>query len=108
MDFHRRPPTARTLDQVFRLQEPRTVGRDWVVRSHNRALQLAPQSRYAPARSTVTVCEWPDVRLAIEYRGRVVPWTDVTTVAAPSAAAIAPTPGPVERVTPPRGSTGHG
>jgi transposase len=100
-DFHRRPPTARALDQVFRLEEPRTVGRDWVVRYHNRALQLARQSRYAPARSTVTVCEWPDGRLAIEYRGRVVPWTDVTTVAPSTAEATAPTPRPVEPVAPP-------
>jgi transposase len=100
-DFHRRPPTARALDQVFRLEEPRTVGRDWVVRYHNRALQLARQSRYAPARSTVTVCEWADGRLAIEYRGRVVPWTDVTTVAPSKTAATAPTARPLEPVAPP-------
>jgi transposase len=77
-DFHRRCPAATTLDRVFRLEETRTLGQDWVVRYHNRALQLARQSGYAPARSTVTVCEWPDGRLALEYRGRAVPWTEVT------------------------------
>ena len=71
-------PSATTLDRVFRLEETRTVGQDWVVRYHNRALQLARQSGYAPARSTVTVCEWPDGRLAIEYRGRPMQWTEVT------------------------------
>ena len=52
----RPPPTtfiaavrsATTLDRVFRLEETRTVGQDWVVRYHNRALQLARQSGYAP------------------------------------------------------------
>jgi transposase len=69
-DFHRRCPTARVLDRVFRLQETRTVGQDWVVRYRNRVFQLARQSGHAPARSTVIVCEWPDGRVAIEYRGR--------------------------------------
>jgi hypothetical protein len=77
-DFHRRCPSAKTLDRVFRLEETRTVGQDWVVRYHNRVLQLARQSGYAPARSTVTVCEWPDGRLAIEYRGRAMQWTEAT------------------------------
>ena len=91
-DFHRRCPPARTLDRVFRLEETRTVGQDWVVRYHNRALQLARQSGYAPARSTVRVCEWPDGRLAIEYRGRAVQWTEVTGTPAPSSAPCAPAP----------------
>lgn len=77
-DFHRRCPSVRTLDRVFRIEETRTVGHDWVVRYQNRALQLTRQSRQAPARSTVQVCEWPDGRLAIEYRGRPIAWTDVT------------------------------
>ena len=77
-DFHRRCPSAQTLDRVFRIEETRTVGQDWVVRYRNRALQLARQSGHAPARSSVTVCEWPDGRIAIEYRGRVMAWTEVT------------------------------
>ena len=76
-DFPRRCPSARTLDRVFRLETTRTVGTDWVVRYHNRALQLARESGYAPARGTVTVCEWPDGRLANEYRGRMLPWTEL-------------------------------
>ena len=95
-DFHRRCPSATTLDRIFRLEETRTVGLDWVVRYHNRALQLARQSGYAPARSTVTVCEWPDGHLAVEYRGRAVPWTDVTHQPAPSRSpvVVAPRPAP--------------
>lgn len=93
-DFHRRCPSPTTLDRVFRLETTRTVGHDWVVRYHNRALQLTRQSGYAPARSTVAVCEWPDGRLAIEYRGRAVQWTEVTGHAAPRAAPPGPPPVP--------------
>ena len=72
-DFHRRCPSARTLDRIFRLEATRTVGHDWVVRYRNRALQLARQSRQAPARSTVTVCVSADV-LAREMARREHPW----------------------------------
>jgi transposase len=89
-DFHRRCPSARTLDRVFRLEETRTVGQAWVVRYANRAFQLARQSGYAPARSTVIVCEWPDGHLAIEYRGRAMRWTEVTGFAALSVPRPAP------------------
>jgi len=79
------------------------------VRYRNRAFQLARQSGYAPARSTVTVCEWPDGRLAVEYRGRVMRWTEVTgraLIAAspapmtPTAAAHAPAAVRIKPVTP--------
>jgi transposase len=96
-DFHRRCPAATRLDRVFRLEATRTIGHDWVVRYHNRALQLARQSGYAPARSTVTVCEWPDGRLAVEYRGRTVSWTEITSQPSLSPAApavVLPRPAP--------------
>ena len=79
---------------MFRLEETRTVGRDWVVRYHNRALQVARQSGYAPARSTVTVCEWPDGRLAIEYRGRAMQWREVTGQAPVTRVPVAVVPPP--------------
>lgn len=53
-DYHRRRPTARQLDEVFWLEEERVVSEDWVVRYHNRLLQLERQSRHwAPAKSRV-------------------------------------------------------
>ena len=58
-DFHRRYPSATALNRIFRREETRTVGQDWVVRYHNRALQLARQSRYAP----VTSCKRGSRRL---------------------------------------------
>lgn len=85
-DMHRRCPTARQLDQIFHLEEARTIGDDWVVRYHNRLLQLERQSGHAPARSIVTVCEWRDGRLSITYRGRVMKWhewTDTTVAPLP-------------------------
>lgn len=77
-DFHRTCPSTRELDRIFRLEETRVVGHDWVVRYHNRALQLHRQSGQAPARSTVTVTAWEDGRLAVEYRGQPIRWTEIT------------------------------
>jgi hypothetical protein len=86
-DVHRRCPTARQLDAVFHLEEVRTIGDDWIVRYHNRFLQLERHSGHAPARSTVTVCEWRDGRLAIDYRGRAMKWHEWTAAEAPRASA---------------------
>jgi transposase len=77
-DVHRRCPTARQLNHIFHLEETRTIGDDWIVRYHNRLLQIERQSGHAPARSTVTVCEWRDGRLVIDYRGRAMKWHEWT------------------------------
>jgi transposase len=91
-DVHRRGPTPRQLDQIFHLEETRTVGDDWIVRYHNRLLQLERQSGHAPARSTVTVCEWRDGRLTVEYRGRAMHWHewigDVSSAPPPVSVAV--------------------
>src|SRR5207244_12429088 len=67
---HRRARHAAALDKMFRLETPRTISDDWVVRYDNRFFQLERQSRhYAPAEGQVVVCEAQDGSLAIEYRG---------------------------------------
>jgi len=77
-DYHRRAPGPAELHKIFRLESERTLSDDWVVRYENRFFQLEPQSRnYAPARGRVAVCEWPDGRVEIEYRGRAVPWREI-------------------------------
>ncbi len=99
-DYHRRAPCAGKLEKIFRLESDRTVSEDWVVRYDNRFFQLQPQSRnYAPARGQVTVCEWPDGRVDIEYRGHAVPWREIAASVRASlrqtrcaAAAILPLP----------------
>jgi hypothetical protein len=99
-DFHRRCPPARTLDRVFRLEETRVVSNDWVVRYHNRLLQLERQSGYAPARSTVCVCEDATGAIEIRYREQVMRWTEIVPSAAitrPAVPAIAAVPPRVPR-----------
>jgi transposase len=85
-DFHRRCPPARTLDRVFRLEETRVVANDWVVRYHNRLLQLERQSGHAPARSTVCIYEDIAGALEIRYREQVMRWTEIVPGAAARAA----------------------
>src|SRR2546427_1171066 len=70
-DYHRRRPTARQLDEVFWLEEERVVSEDWVVRYHNRLLQLERKSQHwAPARSRVRVRQNEAGEVAIHYRGQ--------------------------------------
>jgi len=76
-DFHVAVPRAVQLDQVFRLEEKRTVSNDWVVRYDNRLFQLERQSGRPPARSTVLVYESIAGQIEIRYRGRVMRWTEL-------------------------------
>lgn len=81
-DFHTGVSQGMDLDSVFRLEQERTIGNDWVVRYENRFLQIQRQSRhYAPARSKVTVCQWEDGRLEIFYREQKVAWKEIDTPA---------------------------
>jgi transposase len=76
-DYHRRAPRAAELDRIFRLEHERTISNDWVLRYHNRWLQLAAQSQGAPAQDKVLVCEGRHGNLAIEYRGRALRWQEI-------------------------------
>ena len=78
-DFHVARPRGLRLDTVFRLEESRTVSNDWVVRYHNRLLQLERQSGHAPARSTVLVCENAAGVVEIRYRDRAMRWTEIVS-----------------------------
>jgi len=93
-DFHVARPCGLRLDTVFRLEELRTVSNDWVVRYHNRLLQLERQSGHAPARSSVLVCENAAGTVEIRYRDRVMRWTEIV-----AGAAAPPRPVPVPPAT---------
>jgi transposase len=96
-DFHAPLPATLSLDSVFRLEDTRVLSNDWVVRYHNRYLQLDRQSAHAPARSQVTIAEWRDGRLAIEYRGFPVKWREL---AGPPLPVVLPRPAPRPLVLP--------
>ena len=98
-DFHRPLTRGLSLDRVFRLEEDRTVGNDWVVRYANRFFQIVRQSRYAPTRSTVQVCEAIDGQIEIRYRDRVMRWDEIAPQPrpAPAVKAVAATPRASER-----------
>lgn len=69
-DYHRKPPSARELEQMFCLETERSISNDWVVRYENRYLQLERTSDYPPRQAKVTVCEWEDERIEIRYQGK--------------------------------------
>jgi transposase len=91
-DFHVARPRGLRLDTVFRLEEDRTVSNDWVVRYDNRLFQLERQSRQAPARSTVRVCEDAAGGIEIRYRDHVMRATEIVPGPAAAPAVSAPSP----------------
>jgi transposase len=77
-DYHHKKPSRAALDEVFRLETERVIGNDWVVRYENRFRQVNRQGNHqAPAKGKVAVCEWPDGRLEIRYRGQKVGWEEI-------------------------------
>jgi hypothetical protein len=78
VDYHLPAPGAKRLREIFHLETERRLANDWVVRHENRLYQVEAQSRnHAPARSTVTVCEWEDGTVEIQYRGRKLAWRQI-------------------------------
>ena len=111
-DFHLAVPRRVSLDQVFRLEQKRTVSNDWVVRYDNRLLQLERQSGRPPARGTVLVYEAIDGQLEIRYRDRVMRWTEIKPQAPsesvqPTATPVAPAHPRVVRLKPHRVCDDH-
>lgn len=76
-DYHRKPPAARELEQVFCLETERSISNDWVVRYENRYFQLERTSDYPPRQARVTVCEWEDGRIEIRYKGKARPHREI-------------------------------
>jgi transposase len=76
-DYHRKTPSKRELDAIFRMEQERVIGNDWVVQYQGRLLQIGRESRYAPAGGKVTVSEGRDGGLQICYRDRLVKWCEI-------------------------------
>lgn len=89
-DFHVAVPRGVRLEAVFRLEHPRTVSNDWVVRYENRYFQLARQSPRPPARSTVQVYEAADGQIEIRYRDRVMRHQELSAESLAAKRATAP------------------
>lgn len=76
-DYHRKAPRAGELDQVFCLEQERSISNDWVVRYENRYFQLERESDYPPRQAKVTVCEWEEGRIEIRYKGKARPHREI-------------------------------
>lgn len=75
-DYHRCAPSARELNEIFRMESERAIGNDWVIRHRGRILQLHPTPRHAgSARSRALVCEWEDGTTKVLYRGQRIDFT---------------------------------
>jgi hypothetical protein len=77
-DYHRKPPNAREVEQVFCLETERSISNDWVVRYESRYFQLERTSDYPPRQAKVTVCEWEEGRIEIRYYGKAREHREIT------------------------------
>lgn len=72
-DAHRPVPAGVRLAEVFCLEEERSLANDWVVRYHNRLLQISRDNRVLPRpRDKVTVRSLLDGTLQVVYAGKVL------------------------------------
>jgi transposase len=97
-DFHRPVPQDMDLRSVFCLEEPRTVGNDWVVRYKSHFFQIVPQSNLPPARRRVTVQEHLDGSIHMVYRGKEIKHLPTHPHLSPEKA---PIPEPKKKYIPP-------
>ena len=104
-DYHGPAPSSRRLDRVFRLEEPRVVANDWVVRYRNRVFQLERHSPLPPARGTVLVSEDATGLIEIRYRERVMPWTELPSPRPPTRPPSSPPASPPVPGSPARGTS---
>ena len=76
VDFHWDAPED--LDRVFCLEEERVLAEDWVVRCHNRLLQVKPGvvAGLAPGKR-VSVCEYRDGSLHLFWGLQELEWREV-------------------------------
>jgi transposase len=100
-DYHRKPPAARELEQVFCLEAERSISNDWVVRYENRYFQLERTSDYPPRQAKVTVCEWEDGRIEIRYQGKARPHREIAPPEPPPVTMGATKPPKASRWKPP-------
>lgn len=102
MDAHTPLRPTLDLDAIFCLEESRRLGKDWVVRYHNRALQVtvtrAAQRHVGPG-GEVLVCEDRVGRIRIVVHSRAsgreqeLTWTPIDgTVRRPASVPVAPPP----------------
>jgi hypothetical protein len=89
-DLHRKPARGLDLAEVLCVKEGRTVGRDWCVCYERRVLQVdVKHQSLALAGREVEVRQYPDGRLSLRFRGRVLAHAELSVRPA------APKPRPV-------------
>jgi len=87
-DYHGRKPTARELQEIFRLETERTISNDWVIRHEGRWMQLHPrQRRYGPTQSKALVCEGEQGGIQVYYRAEGIAFSEMKE---PQQKAVAP------------------
>lgn len=63
------PEWVKSMDDVFFIEEERTIGNDWTVSYNGKTYQIPKQSHYPPAKSKITLKITISGRITTSYRG---------------------------------------
>jgi hypothetical protein len=77
-DAHRPVPAGVRLGEVFSIEEERSVANDWVLRYHNRFLQITKDNRVLPrSKDKVTVRRLLDGTIQVVYAGQTLRYQEI-------------------------------
>lgn len=81
VDYHRPVPPGMKLAEVFCFEESRVISNDWVVRYHNRLLQIEKKSHHlARPRSKVTVQRLLDGQIRILHQDQPLAYREIESI----------------------------
>lgn len=79
VDYHTGLPEGIRLEDVFCIEDVRTIHNDWTIKHEGRLFQLKAQSNLPPARNKVIVRKRLDGTMQILYRGRPLEFKELSS-----------------------------
>ena len=79
VDYHTKIPEGIKLEDVFCIEDVRTIHNDWTIKYESRLFQLKVQSNLPPAKNKVTVRKRLDGSMQILYRNRPLDFKEISS-----------------------------
>jgi len=79
VDYHSKLPEGFSLEDVFCIEDIRTVNNDWTIKYEGKLFQLKEQSNLPPAKNKVTVRKRLDGTMQILYRERPLEFKEISS-----------------------------
>jgi len=79
VDYHTKLPEGVRLEDVFSVEDIRTIHNDWTIKYEGKLFQLNAQSNLPPAKNKVTVRKRLDGTMQILYRERPLEFNEISS-----------------------------